>query len=207
MSAIFQPTGLRIQRGDSASAYAGGYQQYALTTNNTLAIFEGDTVGLVGGSVVAVTANAVAGTLSANTPVGVVMGFVYQDPNTPGRALVNSQYLPANAVSSLGYTSIFALVADDPNAKFVVQANGPVTQAQIGGAATLVTASYNTGSLPNKTSRLALDASSIVETTNTLLFKIVGFDKNTDTAAGDAFTKVIVRWNAGAHYWSQVNAH
>jgi hypothetical protein len=198
MSLIFQPTGLRPMRSESSTPYSGGLQQYAVTTNNTLAIFAGDIVSLVGGSIVTTTANAVAGTLSANSPKGVVMGFEYQDANTPGRALVCAQFLPANAITSLGLTNIVALVHDGVGEKFTVQANGPVVQANIGKNANLVAGSFNSGSLPFKTSRLALDAATIA-VTNTLSLRIIAFDKNLDTVPGDLFTRVVVRWNSGVH--------
>lgn len=202
MSATSQPTGLRPIGRLANTPYEGGTTQYSLTTNNTNAVAIGDFVALVGGSITVPTTNPASATLSANTPIGVVMGFEYQDP---ARGFVCSQLLKANAISSLGFTAIKVIVADDAGARFVIQANGSVTQANIGSAINM--GGFNSDDLVVKTSRIFADTGTISATTNTLSLKIVAIDPTTDNAVGDAFTKIWVKWNAGVHYDTFSAAH
>ena len=149
MSLVFSPNGLKPQGRQEEAPYEGGFSTFQLTTNNTSAIAVGETVGLVGGSVVSLTANPTPGTLSANTLLGVVMGFNYIAPAGQPLPFHNSQILPANAVSA-GYTNISVMVAVANGRNFSVQANGPVTLAQIGSGINL--GGFNTANLTFKQS-------------------------------------------------------
>ena len=91
MSLVFSPNGLKPQGRQEEAPYEGGFSTFQLTTNNTSAIAVGETVGLVGGSVVSLTANPTPGTLSANTLLGVVMGFNYIAPAGQPLPFHNSQ--------------------------------------------------------------------------------------------------------------------
>lgn len=196
MSAVNQPVGLQLTGKRSNDFYQGGLTRYALTTNNTVAIAKGDPVALVGGSIVAVAANPASGTLSANTPIGVVVGFEYQDPN---RGFVCKPLLVANAVSSSLFTAITVLVSDDVIARYVIQANGSVTAAQVG--ATINMGGFNADSTLFNVSRVYADTATLQQnnTSNTKALRIIGIDPQVGNAPGDAFTLIQVCWNSGVH--------
>jgi hypothetical protein len=178
---------------------------YPLTTNNSVAIAVGDPVALVGGSIVPLTANPVSGTLSANTPIGVFMGVDYVDLNGK-RPFVEAQYLPANAVSSLGYTNIMVHVHDDHGARYELQANGTVAATYLG--ANVNMGQFNSADAVNGTSRVYADSTTLDQSSgSTKALRIVGFGKTQDNAAGDTYTKLIVKWNAGVHAFTFAGAH
>ena len=203
MSLVYQPTGLRFIGKRSNDFHQGGTTLYPLTTNNTVALAVGDPVAFVAGSIVPCTANAAAGTVSANTPIGIAMGFEYTD-NVNRRYFVASQILAANAISSALYTNVQVLVADQVDAKFVVQANGPITAAVVGFNIDL--GGFNADDLVNRTSRVfAVAADAAV--TATLPLRILGIDHDPSNVAGDAFTKIWVSWNANTHGFAQAGSH
>lgn len=203
MSLVYQPTGLRLAGARASEPWQGSTTLYPLTTNNTVALAVGDPVALVGGSIVPCTANAAAGTVSANTPIGVVMGFNYTD-NVNRRYFVASQILASGAITSLGYTNVQVLVADSPNERFVVQANGPITAADLGLNVDL--GGFNADDLVNRTSRVYAVAADAA-TTSTLPLRIVGFDHDPSNVPGDAYTKIWVSWNANTHGFAQAGTH
>lgn len=206
MSSTYQPTGLRLVGTAANGPYEGGVTAYPLTTNNTAKLAVGDIVALVAGSIAPIAAAPVSGTLSANTPVGVIVGFKYTDPINPGRALVTSQILAANAISNLGYVNVVVYVADGVGERFTVQANGPVVAADLGG--TIAPAGFGAADLLTRTSRVYADVATIdVSSTSTKALRIVGFDKDVANSAGDSYTKLIVSWNRAVHYFDQAGAH
>jgi len=203
MSLVYNPTGLRLAGARSSEPWHGATTLYPLTTNNTNAIAVGDPVALVAGSITVPTANAASGTVSANTPIGVAMGFQYTD-NVNRRYFVNSQILAANAITNLLYTNVFVLVADSPVERFVVQANGPVAASALG--LNIDLGGFNSDDLVNRTSRVFAVAADAA-TTSTLPLRIVGFDHDPSNVPGDAFTKIWVSWNSGTHSFSQAGSH
>jgi hypothetical protein len=82
-------------------------------------------------------------------------------------------------------------VLDDPSQLFLVQADGAVTQANIGKNAD-PTAS-TTGSVTTGVSNGSLSSASI-NTTQALTFKIVGLYESPDNALGD-YAVVVVKLN------------
>ena len=203
MSLVYQPTGLRMQGERSNATYQGGTTLYPLTTNNTNAMGVGDVVALVAGSITLPSTNAASGTVGANTPIGVAVGFQYTD-SVGRRPFVNSQVLPAGAITTLLYTNVFVEVADAPAGRFLVQANGPVSNAQVGLNVDL--GGFASADLSARTSRIFAVAADIA-TTNTLPLRILAIDKDPTNVAGDAFTKILVSWNASTHSFSQAGSH
>lgn len=202
MSSLYQPTGLQMQGVRANAPYQGAITRYNLTTNNTVAIAKGDPVALVTGSITAVAANPASGTLSANTPIGVVVGFEYQDPN---RGFVCTPLLVANAVSSALLTNITVLVADEPTERFQIQCNGPVASSFVGG--TVQMGGFNADSAQFKVSRVFADSATLSTATGTQALRILQIDPGTDNAPGDAFTRIWVTWNNAVHYLSQAGSH
>lgn len=204
MSSTYQPTGLQAQGKRNNDTYEGGTTTYPLTTNAAVVIAHGDPVALVAGSIAPVVANPAAGTLSANSPIGVVNGFEYQDVN---RGFVCSDILPANAVSAGFISQIKVLVYDNQFARFTVQANGSIPASALGCLIGL--GGFGAASVPFKVSRVFADLATLVITggTGTSPLRIVGFDQDTQNAPGDAFTKILVSWNANTHYYDLTGAH
>jgi hypothetical protein len=204
MSQVASPYGLRPVKHVGEIVWPGpGIHTFVLPSNVATGFFYGDPVGLVAGvpTPVAATPLAVAspGTApTANNPIGIFVGCAYQDPI---RGFVNSQYLPANAISG-GATKVQLKIADYPSLVMQVQATGPVTLAQIGMNAAL--SGFGAGSTFDGDSGVSLLASSIAAT-GTLAVKIYDFVYNAapspgaSSQPGDPFTDVLVIWNFGVH--------
>jgi hypothetical protein len=79
---------------------------------------------------------------------------------------------------------------DDPFAVFQIQANGSLAQTTLGNNAAIV---QTAGSTAIGTSKNALNATT--NTTDTLPLRIVAFVDGPDSAVGDAYTDVIVKFN------------
>lgn len=184
MASTAAPFGLR-PIGVTGGHGVGAVREIPIATTYGTNIFTGDVVKVVAGG----TVEKDTGTTTA-TPVGVFMGCAYTDPTS--KQYVNSAYWPASNAA----TDAVAFVVDDPNAEFLIQADEAVTANAIGANAAIV---QTAGSTAIGVSKVALDGSS-VNTTSTLPLRIVGFWKGPKSVAGDAFTDVIVRWNAGHAY-------
>lgn len=198
MSQVASPYGLRPVKMLGDRPWSHGVHAYPMTVNQTKGLFFGDPVGLIGGSPAPLTATPVAGTLSANSPIGVFMGCYYTDPI---RGFVNAQYLPANAVNN-GLTKIGCMIADDPDLVMQVQADGVVTVDKTGMNAAL--GNFSAGSLFTGDSGVNL-ASAGVGATATLALRIYDFVYNATPSPGagsnpgDPFTDCLVVWNFGVH--------
>lgn len=201
MASTATPYGFRpIGVVGSSAVYTGGAPRaYRMSVDNDVAIY---TYGL--GVVVAGEPNGAdtapaAGTLSANSPMGIVAGVQYTDPTL--KYSLWGQYLPANAITA-GYTNVLVYIWDDPNMLFQVQANTSVTKASIGLNAQIVTF---TGSTTNGSSTSAIGS---IATTNTLPIRIVDLVNGSSlfggglSAPGDAYTDCIVKWNLNTHVYS-----
>jgi hypothetical protein len=97
-------------------------------------------------------------------------------------------YYPAPVTAA----DISAYVLDDPDALFMVQANGPLTQTALGCNASLIQTVVGNPATGN--SGVGLSAASVADTA-TLPLRIVDFVNAPGSAVGDAFTDVIVRIN------------
>lgn len=197
MSATLAPTGLRPVRKLSAGYMSGGFSEFPLTTDNAAALAIGDPVALNAGTISSVAATPTT-TRSVNSPIGVFMGASYIDPVT---GFHNTPYLPANSVTA-GHQNIKVYVCDDPNMLFEVQADGTVAAADLGKAIALT--GFGSADAAAKTSRVKADHATISNlAAATSAMKIHGFVGTPDNAPGDAFTRILVRWNAGVHQYAQ----
>jgi hypothetical protein len=193
MSQVQSPNGLRPVKTGGDSHNAGTVNHYPLTTDNSAVIAIGDLVALVSGSIAPVAANPAAGTLSANSPVGVFLGVKYDDGNQERFRAVAPIDVHTAAVGSVDVT-----VYDDLNAVFSVQANGTLAASVIGQNIGL--GGFASSDVANKTSRLYADTATLSKSSSsTAPFKIIGFDTTSGNAPGDAFTQILVRYNANVH--------
>lgn len=191
MSAINAPYGLKPVKMIGSQAFPAAMIEIPMTANAATALYTGQAVAINGGQPIAIAATPTT-TRGTSTPIGVCIGVTYHDPVL--KQFHTAQYLPANAVNT-GYTNIKVLVVDDPDAIFMIQADGSVTQASLGlnAALTNVTA-VNTFA---KTSAMTLSATTAA--TATLAMRIVGFSTEVRDAIGDAYTNVLVKFNQGVH--------
>ena len=200
MAAVSSPYGLRpIGRLGSVPYTGGTVRQYRLTADNDVAIYTNGICVLNAGAINGGDTAPAAGTLDAQTPIGICTGVQYTDPTL--KYTLNGQYLPVNAITA-GYTNILVSVIDDPFALFMVQATVAVTQASIGLNANLTTL---TGSATTGLSAITIGTPA---TTNTYPVKIVDLVNQNSifggglSAPGDAYTDCIVMWNLNTHHYS-----
>jgi hypothetical protein len=198
MALTATPYGLRPVGVSGSSPYTGGtVRQYRLTADNDVAIYTYAPVVQVAGAINGCDTTPDATTLSDNTIIGVCVGVQYTLPTL--LYTLNGTTLPANCITA-GYTNVLVSVVDDSNQLFMGQANGAITQAEIGLNTRPVTF---TGNSITGYSTMALDATAA--TTNTYALRIVDIVNQNSifggglSAPGDAYTDIIVRWNLGAH--------
>lgn len=183
MASTAAPYGLRPVNLIGGQPYAGSTRMFRINNAYSANIFYGQPVALnAAGFLVADTSTTA---LPATGVVGVFAGCTYTDPSL--KIKVFRQYWPTGTVA----TDAEAYVVDDPDVVMQAQANGSITQADLGLNIGFGTSSgdVNTG---NATTPLS-NASKAV--TATLPLRIVGFVDGPDSAIGDAFTDVLVKWN------------
>jgi hypothetical protein len=124
---------------------------------------------------------------TALTPIGVFLGCAYTDPNT-------KQFTP-NQMFTAGIAAddIVAYVCTDPFVIMQMQCDGAADQDDLGKNCAVV---QTAGSTAIGRSKNSVDISTVA-TTATLPVKIIGFVDGPDSAVGDAFTDVLVMFNAG----------
>lgn len=183
MSASAGPFGARAVGSLGAKgSFSGVARAYKIASGYATAIFAGDFVKLVaGGGVEKDTGTATL------TPMGIVVGFEYTDPTTG--QLLQTNYWPASTVAA----DAKAFVIDDPYVLFLMEADGSIAAADVGQNAGVV---QTAGSTANGRSKNALDQSTLA-TTNTLPLRVVDIWDAPGNEAGDAFTIVLCKFNAG----------
>lgn len=190
MAAVASPYGLRPVQLLGGIPYAGSTRTFSLAANAAKGFFFGDPVGLSAGQLTVLAASPTT-TITADSPIGVFMGAEWQDPI---RGFVNAQSFPANGITG-GATKVKFKIFDNPGGVFRIQANGPVTADKIGMNVAIV--GFGTGNVATGDSLVSAGAAAAV--TATFALKIVGFVDAPGSVAGDAFTDLLVIWNAGVH--------
>ncbi len=184
MSSSATPYGARPVGTLSASgSFTGKVRHYGIASGYGTDIFYGDFVKLVAAG----TVEKDTGTTTL-TPVGIFLGVSYTDPNTSQKTF--AQYYPASTAAS----DIQAYVLDDPNVLFEMQADGSAAVTNIGNNVAVV---QTAGSTSIGTSKNAIDISTAATTTATLPVRIVDISPKSDNAAGDSFTDLVAKFNAG----------
>lgn len=190
MATTASPYGLRPVNLVGGQVYAGSTRNIPIASGYNTAIGYGDIVQIAtDGTITKVTTLGTAASQFPAGTVGVFLGCSYTDPNLKYK-LFNQQWI-ANTVAA----DAIAVVCDDPDVVYQVQANGPLAQATLGGNYGVV---QNAVNLNTGNSRVALDTAT-VGTATTLGFRVVGFVDAPGSAVGDAFTDVLVKFNHGIH--------
>ena len=202
MASTASPYGLRAVNELGGLPYAGSTRQFLIDP-------AGYNTNIFNGSIVAINTNGYINIVTTNgdnsTPfpagtIGVFVGCSFV--NAQGQTIY-SQYYPANTASVNG-SAITAYVIDDDRAVFQVQSAGTVTQAALGANVYLnAVQSTSTGSTTTGNSNTAVVAGSSAATTSGYAFRVVGFaDVPGFSTVGDAYTDILVKFNPGAHSYS-----
>ena len=192
MASTAAPYGLRPVKRADGQPYAGATTEFLIDpAGEATNIFNGQVViigadgyiALATGSGADLTTNSISGTTGVGA-IGVFVGCEYE--NDQGQT-VHSQYYPS------GKTNAKAHVVTDPNVLFQAQLDGAGAQTVIG-ANTFFAAvqSTSTGSTDTGNSTSALDAT---VKTAAAAFRVVAHV----SPAGDAYPDVLVKFNPGAH--------
>ena len=196
MASSASPYGFKPINLIGGQPYAGSTRQIKIASGYASNIFNGSIVSIVaGGTVEMVTTNGDDSTGFPAGTVGVFVGCSYTDPNTKQKLF--SQYWPTGTVAS----DAVAYVVDDPDCLFQVQADGAVTQADLGQNTHLAAVqSTSTGSTTTGNSNTAVTATT--GTTSGWAFRIVDFVDGPDSTVGDAYTDLIVKFNPDSHSYT-----
>lgn len=196
MATTAAPYGLKPVKRADGLPYAGAMSQYLIDpAGEATNIFNGQVV-IIGADGYLAISTATGADLTTNNlggsgvgAIGVFMGCEYV--NAQGQ-LIFSQYYPSGYAAPTG-TSIKAYVVDDPNVLFQAQLDGAGAQTVIGTNTFFAAVqSTSTGSTATGKSNSALDAT--VQTT-AAAFRIVAHV----SPASDAYPDVLVKFNPGAH--------
>ena len=181
MANVNKPFGLRPSGNLSATGAQKQYG-YQIEDNYGTAIYQGDLVVVYDGYIIKYDASTHA------APTGVFNGVQYNDP-TRAQKPTWKNYYPGSITITTGIIACDVLA--DPGQLFLVQADGAVTQANLGKNAD-PTAS-TTGSTTSGISNGSLSSASIAKTA-ALTFKIVGLYDAPGNDLGD-YAVVVVKLN------------
>ena len=202
MASTASPYGLRAVNELGGLPYAGSTRQFLIDpAGYNTNIFNGSIVALnTSGYINIVTTNGDNSTPFPAGTIGVFVGCSFV--NAQGQTIY-SQYYPANTASVNG-SAITAYVIDDDRAVFQVQSAGTVTQAALGANVYLnAVQSTSTGSTTTGNSNTAVVAGASAATTSGYAFRVVGFANVPGfSTVGDAYTDILVKFNPGAHSYS-----
>jgi len=180
------PYGAMPQAGLSCNgSFTGKVRHIKIASAYDTAIFYGDFVKLVAAG----TVEKDEGTTSM-TPVGIFVGCKYTDPNSKNLTF-NQQWVADTSASDA-----VAYVMDDPNILFQMQCDGTAAQTVLGSNCAVT---QTAGSTSIGTSKNTVDISTTA-TTNTLPLRIIDFIDGPNSAVGDSYTDVIVKFNVGHLY-------
>jgi len=195
MATTASPYGLIPVKRVDGMPYAGATETFLIDpAGEATNIFNGQVV-IIGADGYLAISTATGADLTTNNlggsgvgAIGVFVGCEYV--NAQGQ-VINSQYYPSGTTGV-----VTAKVITDSNVVFQAQLDGSGAQTVLG-TNTLFAAvqSTSTGSTQTGNSTSALDAT--VQTTAGA-FRIVGFA----SPAGDAYTDVLVKFNPGAHSYT-----
>lgn len=156
--------------------------KFATVATDAVAIYPGDAIKLTGGTDAngfAIVARAAAG----DVVVGVMSGVV------PNGTDLSIMYRVASTA-----TYIYATV--DPNTVYEVQASAAVALADATKNASLISSSA--GVAATGLSGMQIDQSTL-NTTNTLVFRLLGFSQTVGNVPAATYNKVLVKINSHAY--------
>jgi hypothetical protein len=186
MATTAAPYGLRPVNLIGGQPFSGSTRLIKINNAYASNIFYGQPVSInAAGVVIAETGTS---TIATTGVVGVFVGCTYTDANLKYKLF--RQMWPSGTVA----TDAYAYVVDDPDVVMQAQADDAIAQADLG-----LNIGFNTaaGDANTGNATTSLDAGTKA-TTATLPLRIVGFVEGPDSAVGDTYTDVLVKWNAPA---------
>ena len=194
MATTASPYGLKAVNHIGGTPYAGSTRLLPIASGYATNIYNGSVV-LIDGTAGTVQIVTDLGNNADAFPAGVVgvfVGCTYTDPNLG--TVVFRQNWPTGTVAD----DAQAYIVDDPDVIFMAQADGAVTQADLGQNTNFAAVqSTTTGDTTTGNSNSAV--SSTTATTATIAFRIVDFVDSPTSTVGDAFTDLLIKFNAGIH--------
>ncbi len=195
MATTNNPYGLRAVNRNDGMPYAGATSQFLINPAGLASnLFFGQVVIINADGYIALStatgANLTTNNLGGDSlgAWGVFVGCSYI--NAQGQQIYG-QYYPANTTGV-----VTAYVITDPQVTFQAQLDGQVTQAALGTNTFFAAAqSSSTGSTQTGNSTSALESTTV---TTAAAFKIIGFA----SPLSDSFTEVLVKFNPGAHAYT-----
>ena len=198
MATTATPYGLKPLNHVGGTPYAGAVRHISIASGYALNIFYGSVVEIVATGTIELTEDQ--GTAGDPFPAGIIgvfVGCTYTDPTSKNKTF--SQHWPTGTVAS----DAMAYVVDDPNVLYMAQADGAVSQAELGENCHFAAVQRtSTGSTTTGNSTSDIDMSTIA-TTATFGFRIVDFVESPDSTVGDAFTDLIIMFRpTGGHSYT-----
>jgi hypothetical protein len=189
------PYGLRAVNRNDGMPYAGATSQFLIDPAGLASnLFNGQVVIINANGYIALStatgADLTTNNLGGNTlgAWGVFVGCSYI--NAQGQQIY-AQYYPSGTTGV-----VTAYVITDPSVTFAAQLDGQVTQAALGANTFFAAAqSTSTGSTTTGNSTSALESTVV---TTAAAFKIIGFA----SPLTDTYTEVLVKFNPGAHAYT-----
>ena len=196
MATTASPYGLKAVNHIGGTPYAGSTRLFPIASGYGTNIFNGSVVQIVAaGTIEIVTDLGNNADAFPNGVIGVFVGVTYTDPNL-GTVVFRNNF-PTGTVAD----DIQAYVIDDPDVVFQAQADGAVTQADLGQNTNFAAVqSTTTGDTTNGNSNTAV--SSTTATTSTIAFRIVDFVDGPKSTVGDAFTDLLIKFNGINHSYN-----
>ena len=189
MATTATPYGLKAVNHVGGTPYAGSTRLLPIASGYASNLFNGQVVQIATGGTVELV------TTFGEGVVGVFVGCTYTDPST--QQLTFNNMWPTGTVAA----DAKAYIVDDPDVIYMAQADGSVTQADLGqNSAFAAPQSTTTGVLINGNSTSAVESTTAA--TDTLPFRIVDFVDSPTSTVGDAFTDVLIKFNAGIHSYN-----
>jgi len=195
MASTNSPYGLRAVNRNDGMPYAGATSQFLIDPAGLASnLFNGQVVIINANGYIALStatgADLTTNNLGGNTlgAWGVFVGCSYI--NAQGQQIY-AQYYPSGTTGV-----VTAYVITDPQVTFQAQLDGQVTQAALG-ANTFFAAAQSSGGGSTQTGNSTSALESTVVTT-AAAFKIIGFA----SPLTDAYTEVLVKFNPGAHAYT-----
>ena len=196
MASTAAPYGLRAVNRVDGLPYAGETRQFLIDPAGYASnLFYGQVVKIhTNGYIQLVTETGGTGDAFPAGTIGVFVGCSYV--NAQGQT-VFSQYYPSGSLNAVAY------VIDDDRAVFQAQADGSVTQTQLGQNMLFAAAQSGTaGTGGSTTTGNSLSALSATTQAGTAGFRLVGFVNGPFSTVGDAKTDVLVKFNIGQHSYT-----
>lgn len=196
MATTATPYGLKAVNHIGGTPYAGSTRLLPIASGYATNIYNGSVVAIVAaGTVEIVTDLGNNADVFPAGVIGVFVGCTYTDPNAG--TVVFRQNWPTGTVAD----DAQAYIIDDPDVVFMAQADGAVTQADLGQNTNFAAVqSTTTGDTTNGNSSSAV--SSTTAATSTIAFRIVDFVDSPTSTVGDAFTDLLLKFNAGIHSYT-----